>query len=123
MMGLPPHPVCFLFLALLTLSIFPPLAAAAEDQPDAKSKDSIQWQDGPTVGKLGTLGEIKVPAGYRFSGIQGTRKFLEVTHNPPNGTELRVLVPVPEENEKSGNFCVWKCEFPAVGAVMDGDKH
>jgi uncharacterized membrane-anchored protein len=121
-MRLPPHPVRFLSLALLTLSIFPPLAAAAKDQPDAKSQDRIQWQEGPTVGKLGTLAEIKVPAGYRFSGIAGTQKFLELTQNPPNGAELGVLVPVLEENESTDNFWFVIFEFHEIGYVKDDDK-
>jgi uncharacterized membrane-anchored protein len=107
---------------LLTLSIFPPFGASAEDQPDTKSKDNIQWQDGPTVGKLGTLGQIKVPAGYRFSGMEGTRKFLELTHNPPGGAELGVLVPVLEENENTDNFWFVIFEFHEIGYVKDDDK-
>jgi len=114
--------VRFLSLVLLTVTIFPPFAAPSADQADNKSKDNIQWQDGPTVGKLGTLGEIKVPAGYRFSGIEGTRKFLELTHNPPNGAELGVLVPVLEENENSSNFWFVIFEFHEIGYVKDDDK-
>src|SRR6266853_4754163 len=121
-MRLPPHQVRFLSLVLLTVTIFPPFAAPSADQADNKSKDNIQWKDGPTVGKLGTLGEIKVPAGYRFSGIEGTRKFLELTHNPPNGAELGVLVPVLEENENSSNFWFVIFEFHEIGYVKDDDK-
>jgi uncharacterized membrane-anchored protein len=120
-MRLPPHPECFLFLALLTVSASP-LFAAAEDQPDAQPKNKIQWQDGPTVGKLGTLAEIKVPAGYRFSGIEGTRKFLELTHNPPGGGELGVLVPVLDENENTDKFWFVIFEFREIGYVKDDDK-
>jgi uncharacterized membrane-anchored protein len=121
-MLLPPRQMRFFSLSLLTILIFAAFAASAEDQPDTKSQNKIQWQDGPTVGKLGTLGEIKVPAGYRFSGIEGTRKFLEVTHNPPSGAELGVLVPVLEENENNDNFWFVIFEFHEIGYVKDDDK-
>jgi uncharacterized membrane-anchored protein len=71
------------------------------------------------VGKLGSLGQIKVPAGFRFSGAEGTRKFLELTQNPPNGSELGVLVPVLEENENTDNFWFVIFEFHDIGYVKD----
>jgi uncharacterized membrane-anchored protein len=121
-MRLRPHPVCSLPLAFLLLTIAAPLAAVAEDQPDSAPKQTIQWQDGPTVGKLGSLGQINVPAGYRFSGAEGTRKFLELTHNPPGGAELGVLVPVLEQNENTNNFWFVIFEFHEIGYVKDDDR-
>jgi len=53
-------------LALLVL----PFSVPAQEQ-DTAPRVKIDWQDGPTVGKLGTLAEIKVPEGYRFAGADG----------------------------------------------------
>lgn len=64
--------------ALALLSCFWPATTAA-DEP----KVQIDWADGPITARLGDIAEIKVPAGYRFTGKEGTRKFLELTHNPP----------------------------------------
>lgn len=79
----------------------------------------IQWQDGPTIGKLGQHAEVKVPEGYRFTGQAGTKRFLELTQNPPNGRELGVIIPAdPEE----GKFWFMIFEFDPVGYVKDEDK-
>src|SRR5260370_40849327 len=86
-------------LALLAL----PFSAPAQEQ-DAAPKVKIDWQDGPTVGKLGSLAEIKVPERYRFAGADGTRKFLELTQNPPSGNELRGLIAERTENDPSNGF-------------------
>jgi uncharacterized membrane-anchored protein len=111
-----------LFLAFLIFTTLAPFAAVAQEQQDVKPGEKIQWQDGPTVGKLGDLGQIKVPAGYRFSGAEGTRRFLELTHNPPNGAELGVLAPVLQENEDSSNFWFVIFEFHEIGYVKDDDR-
>lgn len=116
------RPLCLLSLVYLVLTVSLPFAATADDQPDRKPKESIQWQDGPTVGQLGTLGQIKVPEGYRFSGAEGTRKFLELTHNPPGGSELGVLVPVLEENQNTNDFWFVIFEFHEIGYVKDDDR-
>ena len=121
-MRLRPHQMYLLSLAFLIVTTLAPFAAVAQEQQDVKPEEKIQWQDGPTVGKLGDLGQIKVPAGYRFSGAEGTRKFLELTHNPPGGAELGVLVPVLEENEDSNNFWFVIFEFHEIGYVKDDDR-
>src|SRR6266849_3364148 len=94
-------------LALLAL----PFSAPAQEQ-DAAPKVKIDWQDGPTVGKLGSLAEINVPEGYRFAGADGTRKFLELTQNPPSGAELGVIIPERKENQASNES----------GYVKDDDR-
>lgn len=43
---------------------------------------SIQWQSGPAVGKIGTMAEIKIPKGYKFTGSQGAQDSLELYGNP-----------------------------------------
>jgi uncharacterized membrane-anchored protein len=105
------------FLGLLAL----PLSLSAQEQA-ATPKVKIDWQDGPTVGKLGDLAEIKVPEGYRFAGADGTRKFLELTQNPPSGAELGVLVPERKENEQAGEFWFVIFEFHEIGYVRDDDR-
>ena|SRR3989449_9949576 len=71
-----------LHLATLLGLLALPFSAPAQEQ-DTAPKVKIDWQDGPTIGKLGDLAEIKIPEGYRFAGADGTRKFLELTQNPP----------------------------------------
>jgi uncharacterized membrane-anchored protein len=110
----------FYIAALLGLLALP-LCAPAQEQA-AAPKVKIDWQDGPTVGKLGDLAEIKVPEGYRFAGADGTRKFLELTENPPSGAELGVLIPERKENEPSNGFWFVIFEFREIGHVKDDDR-
>jgi uncharacterized membrane-anchored protein len=112
------HSLCFVaLLAVLAL----PFSAPAQEQA-ATPKVKIDWQDGPAVGKLGDLAEIKVPEGYRFAGSDGTRKFLELTQNPPSGAELGVLIPERKENDASNAFWFVIFEFHEIGYVKDDDR-
>ncbi len=112
------HSLCI--AALLALLLLPFYAPA--QQQDAAPKVKIDWQDGPTVGKLGDLAEIKVPEGYRFAGADGTRKFLELTQNPPTGGELGVLIPERKDNEETIGFWFVIFEFNNIGYVKDDDR-
>src|SRR6266852_7683279 len=120
-MRLAPFSIRPLYIAALLALLALPFSALAQEQ-DAAPKVKIDWQDGPTVGKLGTLAEIKVPEGYRFAGPDGTRKFLELTQNPPSGNELGVLIPERKENDPSNGFWFVIFEFHEIGYVRDDDR-
>ena len=76
--------------------------AVAQEGPSQKAKieqmrtllKSIQWQRGPTVGKIGTVAEVKVPAGYQFTEQQGAAAWAELNQNQPDPNQLGVLTPV-----------------------------
>jgi uncharacterized membrane-anchored protein len=121
-MRLARHPKPSFYIAVLLALLALPLSAPAQEK-DTAPKVKIDWQDGPTVGKLGDLAEIKVPVGYRFAGADGTRKFLELTQNPPSGAELGVLIPEREQgNEQAGEFWFVIFEFREIGYVKDDDR-
>jgi uncharacterized membrane-anchored protein len=90
-----------------------PAQPATNEQP----KVHIDWQDGPTVAKLGDVAEINIPEGYRFSGKDGATKLLQLTQNIPSGRELGVIV-----DDKGDWFLMF--EFEDSGYVKDdeGDK-
>lgn len=95
-------------------------AAAAEDQTQ-QGPPPIDWQDGPTTGKLGNVAEIEVPEGFRFTDGAGTRKLLELTQNPTNGREVGALIPnLPENSNEKMYFIIF--EYEATGYVSDADK-
>jgi uncharacterized membrane-anchored protein len=102
------------FLAIVFSVTAPPLTTHAQT-PD----NPIDWEYGPTVGKLGNIAEISIPKGYKFTEKAGTQKLLELTQNPADGNELGALVPVVGENEDIW-FVVF--EFDASGYVRDNDK-
>ena len=108
-------------LLLAFLLYFWPAKSAADDP-----KVQIDWVDGPIVARLGDMAEIKVPAGYRFTGREGTRKFLELTHNPPGENELGTIIPITARSDdaesKDSEFWFVIFEFNDVGYVKDDDR-
>lgn len=88
-------------------------------QGAAQEKAQIMWQDGPTVGQLGNVAQLRVPQGYRFSGKDGALKLLELTQNPSDGNELGVVIP---DVQDSKNFWYAIFEFNDTGYVRDDEK-
>lgn len=76
--------------------------------------DSIDWKHGPTTGDL-KHATINVPAGAMFADGVGTRKYLELNHNPTNGDELGMVVA-----EDHSWFVIF--DFSEIGYVKDDEK-
>jgi len=115
------HPTHLVPSLLAFLLYFWPATIAADDP-----KVQIDWVDGPITARLGDIAEIKLSAGYSFTGREGTRKFLELTQNPPGGNELGTTVPITShsddaESKDSGSWFVI-FEFNDVGYVKDDDR-
>jgi uncharacterized membrane-anchored protein len=105
-------------LALLCTSLFLPAAASAKlDEKAANLLKSIQWQEGPTTGRLGNLAEINVPAGMAFTGADGAKKWMEVSQNLYNEDDLGIVVPTAKDQSWWTIF-----EFNKVGHVKDDEK-
>jgi len=111
-------------LSVITFLMSTSGKAIASDDPPAKPEAKIDWVDGPVTARLGDIAEIKVPAGYRFTGKEGTRKFLELTQNPPGENELGTIVPITSKATESDDGGSWFAifEFSEVGYVKDDDK-
>lgn len=99
----------FFFFALVTAVLS--IAMAQEPQ----SPLNVNWQHGPTVGNLGGMAQIQVPAGYMFAGKSGAESVLRYTKNIPNGEEMGVLV-----KESASWFMIFRYED--TGYVKDTDK-
>lgn len=78
---------------------------------------SIQWESGPTVGKIGNIAQIEVPKGYQFTAAAGAQKLLELYGNPPDDAILAAIVPEAEDNDWTLVF-----EFDDIGYVDDSDR-
>ncbi|HET9940607.1 MAG TPA: DUF2167 domain-containing protein [Candidatus Eisenbacteria bacterium] len=106
-------------LIALVLAIFalPSTGSAQVDSAGVNLMRSIEWQEGPATGRLGDLAEVQVPAGMVFTGREGTKKWMEATHNLTSDDDLGIVTPT-SENEK------WWVIFTNndVGHVMDDDK-
>ena len=112
-MAIHASPSRFTRAVVFSLVVFGAVARAQDEVP------LIQWEPGPTAGKLGNIAEINVPEGYLFTGKPGAQKLLELTHNIPGGNELGALVPKGEE-EKDQWFVIF--EFSEVGYIKDDEK-
>jgi uncharacterized membrane-anchored protein len=77
--------------------------------------EGVKWQKGNSVGELGDVAQVKVPAGFVFADANDTRTIMEANQNPTNGRELGFVAP-----EKENWFAVF--EFDDVGYVKDDDK-
>ncbi|MFH1843498.1 MAG: DUF2167 domain-containing protein [bacterium] len=93
--------------------------AMGQDKDIGQDPFFIDWQEGPVTGQLGDIGEIDVPAGYLFTGTEGTLTLLEITENPPSGAELGTIAPAGDE-EWNQWFVIF--EFSPVGYIKNADQ-
>jgi len=77
--------------------------------------EQVKWQEGPSIGSLGHIAEIRVPAGHVFADGDDTRRLMEAMHNPTGGNELGFVAPATLDW-----FMVF--EFDDVGYVRDDEK-
>ena len=75
---------------------------------------SIGWKHGPTTGDVNHA-TVNVPEGSMFADGPGTRKYLELNHNPTNGEELGMVAA-----EDLSWFVIF--DFSDIGYVKDDDK-
>ena len=91
-------------------------------QQPKSARPQIQWQDGPTQADLGNVAQIQVPKGFKFTGIEGTKKFEELLQNPVDGKELGVMIPDLKDKDDSEGFWFVLFEFDPIGYVKDGEQ-
>jgi uncharacterized membrane-anchored protein len=112
--------LCFFFVNRLF-----PFALADEAKKGESPEPKIDWVDGPVTANLGSVAQIKIPQGFRFTGKEGTKTFLELTQNPPSGNELGTIIPIAtkdEEGAESAGFWFVIFEFEEVGFVKDDER-
>ncbi len=93
-------------------------AAGAGESPGTK----LEWVKGPGKASIGSWAEITVPAGYMFTGKEGTEALMKSMGNLTTGREAGFLAPasVFEDHAKHTWFVVF--EFNPVGYVKDDEK-
>jgi uncharacterized membrane-anchored protein len=101
----------------LVLGVVATLAASGRAGAQS-SGQQIEWQVGPVVAKLGTVAELTVPAGYRFTGPDGAKRVMELTQNPASGKEVGILTPAGD----SANAWFVIFTFRNTGYVKDDEK-
>jgi uncharacterized membrane-anchored protein len=79
----------------------------------------IEWHKGPYRANIGSVAEIDIPKGYAFTDSAGTRRFMELTHNPSSDSELGLVIPA-DTGESNSWFLLF--DFDEVGYVSDSEK-
>jgi uncharacterized membrane-anchored protein len=103
--------------AVMALAVITGVAMRGRAQEPAQQQQQqpkINWQVGPTTGKLGDLAEITIPEGYAFADKDGAIKILQATENIPSGRELGVVV-----SKNASWFMIF--EFRESGYVKDDE--
>src|SRR5688572_1472714 len=101
-----------LWLMLLVLS-FDAFAQQQQSKAEQVLK-SLAWQKVPTEARIGDKATIQVPAGYVFLDEGSTKKFLELSGNPPRDGHY-LFAP-----QSLDWFAVFS--FDATGYVKDDEK-
>jgi uncharacterized membrane-anchored protein len=70
-------------IILAALLLCPLLAWGQGDQAVLEEMKKLQWQQGPTEGRIGAKAVIAVPQDHVFLDEANTRRFLQLTGNPP----------------------------------------
>ena len=101
-----------LIIVLLLICFFLfPLSGSGKENEKIKS---IKWQKGPCIGQLGSIAEIRVPAGYVFADGNDTRILMEEMQNPVSGKELGFIA------SSEDWFLIF--EFNDIGYIKDDEK-
>lgn len=100
---------------------------SAADSAKVRLYRSIAWEKGPTDAKLGDEATLSVPAGCRFTAADGAKKFMEVTENPPDGSETGVIFCRDPADTASSFFVVFSWDASGYvkdteGKSLDADK-
>jgi len=82
---------------------------------DSANQAQVEWTSGPADASLGTLADIKIPKGYRFTGATGAGALLRKMNNPVPDGLVGILAP------ESGQWWV-VLEYRDIGYVKDADK-
>jgi uncharacterized membrane-anchored protein len=96
--------------------------AMAQDPKGAPAPPPIDFKEGPTRGDLGTVAQIDIPKGFRFTGADGTRKFQELLQNPVGGKEIGLLMPDLRGTGDAEGFWFILFAYDESGYVKDGDQ-
>jgi uncharacterized membrane-anchored protein len=113
------------FVCLIAIPFaFSARGAFADDQSKDAGTPGIVWTKGPYTAKLGSVAEINVPVGYAFTDAAGTKRFMELTHNPSSDEEIGLILPIAQDKDSGGNAPNWYLlfSFDEMGYVSDSEK-
>lgn len=83
----------------------------------AQEKESkpLDWQAGPSIGKMASISSIKLPEGYQFLGPEDTKLYTEASGNIATGQEIGLII-----NPDTDLIAYF--DFNPIGYVKDDEK-
>jgi uncharacterized membrane-anchored protein len=75
--------IASLVLALILATSTVPAQQQDTAESDVRKALALPWQKGPSEGRIAEIAAIKISNGLMFLDSGGTRRFLELTGNPP----------------------------------------
>ena len=103
--------------AMFFATLAVPLLATPQpsgDSPVMRQIQELGWQRGPADGSLGSIATLKIAQGQAFLDAPNSRRFLELTQNPPRDNRYTLMA------RESGWFAIFF--FENSGYVKDDDK-
>jgi len=88
--------------------------ASAQENRAARQITSLQWRSYPSIGSFGSTAQIKLTGDIRFLDAPNTRRFLELTDNPPRDNEYTIAPPSLDW------FAIFA--FDPIGFVKDDER-
>ena len=111
--------VGFSALSLLLIQLLSPAVTSAQEGDNDSPRRSV-WQEAGTVGRIGSVAEVTVPDGCKFTGPRGVPGFLEATHNLPDPSVAAVMF-CRRPDSATAWFVMYK--YDASGLVRDDEKN
>ena len=74
---------CALLLGMLAGPIVARAQSSSDESPVMRQIQQLAWQRGPADGNMGDIATLKLADGHGFLDAPNTRRFLELTRNPP----------------------------------------
>jgi len=84
--------------------------------------DKIKWTVGPAHIRMGAVGQLYLPTGYRFADSQQAALFETAIQNPHDSSEIGVIVPPAEAFTDPNTAWYVMLTYKDVGHVDDSEK-
>jgi len=104
---------CALLLGMLAGPLVA-LAQSSDESPAVRQLQQLAWQRGPAAGDLGGIATLKLAEGQGFLDAPNTKRFLELTRNPPRDHRYTLMA------RDGGWFAIFF--FEDSGYIKDDEK-
>ncbi len=112
----------FLMITALLSTFTSSHAVLAQQDDTAALLARIHWTDGPARVSVGSVAQMDLPAGYRFTDGDGARLLWELNQNPSIGNEAGAIMPDAAFGGDPKSNWVLYLHYDEGGHVQDEEK-